>query len=84
MSNNLKTEFKTEEHDFNSIEILEDDVIEHIGQEVEELIELLDDNEDDDSHSTAVRYPGLTSKSVKRDIEDNGILFKKFNQYPVY
>ncbi|XP_025415356.1 N-acetyltransferase ESCO2 isoform X2 [Sipha flava] len=71
MSDNLKTEFKTDEQDFNTTEILEDDVIKHIGKEIKELIELLDDNEDDDSPSTAIRYPGLTSMSVKRENEDN-------------
>jgi hypothetical protein len=84
MSDNLKTEFKTDEQDFNTTEILEDDVIKHIGKEIKELIELLDDNEDDDSPSTAIRYPGLTSMSVKRENEDNGKLFKNCNQYSVY
>jgi len=55
--------------DFNNTEILDDGAIEKIGQEVNELIELLDD-EDDDDDSTAVRYPGLTSNSTKRNHED--------------
>ncbi|XP_001943493.2 N-acetyltransferase ESCO2 [Acyrthosiphon pisum] len=55
--------------DFNNTEILDDGAIEQIGQEVNELIELLDD-EDDDDNSTAVRYPGLASNSTKRNHED--------------
>lgn len=82
-SNHLKTEIKREEHEFNSIEIIEDDFLKQIEHEVKELIELLDDNEDDDSPSTAIRYPGLTSKSIKREIEDSGKLFKNYNQYSV-
>lgn len=56
--------------DFNNTEIL-DGTIEQIGQEVNELIELLDDEEDDDNNSTAVRYPGLTLNSTKRNYEDS-------------
>jgi len=55
--------------DFNNTEILDDGAIKQIGQEVNELIELLDD-EDDDDDSTAVRYPGLTSNSTKRNHDD--------------
>ncbi|XP_008187096.1 N-acetyltransferase ESCO1 [Acyrthosiphon pisum] len=58
-----------DQSDFNNTEILDDGAIEQIGQEVNELIELLDD-EDDDDGSTAIRYPGLTSKSTKRNHED--------------
>lgn len=74
--NMMSTIIKKEEADFNNTEILDDNTIEQIGQEVNELIELLDeDDEDDDLHSTATRYPGLTLNSIKRDHEDNGILF---------
>jgi len=58
-----------EQSDFDNTEVLDDGAIEQIGQEVNELIELLDD-EDDDDDSTAVRYPGLTSNSTKRNHED--------------
>ena len=64
-----------DQSDFNNTEILDDGAIEQIGQEVNELIELLDD-EDDDDNSTAVRYPGLASNSTKRNHEDrDGIKF---------
>ncbi|XP_060843554.1 N-acetyltransferase ESCO1-like [Rhopalosiphum padi] len=58
-----------DQSDFNNTEILDDGTIEQIGQEVNELIELLDD-EDDENDSTAVRYPGLSSNSTKRNHED--------------
>jgi len=58
-----------DQSDFNNTEILDDGAIEQIGQEVNDLIELLDDEEDDDD-STAVRYPGLASNSTKRNHED--------------
>jgi len=59
-----------DQSDFNNTEILDDGAIEQIGQEVNELIELLDDDEDDDDTSTAVRYPGLATNSTKRNHED--------------
>lgn len=76
----MSTVVKVEPHDFDNAEILDDVEIEQIGQEVNELIELLndddneDDKEDDDSHSTATRYPGLVSKNTKRDHEESGML----------
>lgn len=57
-----------DQSDFNNTEILDDGAIEQIGQEVNELIELLDD-EDDNDNSTVVRYPGLASNSTKRNHE---------------
>jgi len=71
----MSTKVQVEESDLNNIEILDDDAIEQIGQEVNELIELLDDDGDSDGQSMAVRYPGLTSKSTKRDHEGTDILF---------
>lgn len=59
-----------DQSDFNNTEILDDGTIEQIGQEVNELIDLLDDEEDDENDSTAVRYPGLSSNSTKRNHED--------------
>ncbi|XP_025206358.1 N-acetyltransferase ESCO1-like [Melanaphis sacchari] len=59
-----------DQFDFNNTEILDDGTIEQIGQEVNELLELLDDEEDDNNDSTAVRYPGLSSNSTKRNHED--------------
>lgn len=56
--------------DFNNTEILDDGTIEQIGQEVNELIDLLDDEEDDYNDSRVVRYPGLSSNSTKRNHED--------------
>lgn len=66
---------KVEPTDFESTEILDDDALEQIGQEVNDLIELLDDGEDldEDTHSTAIRYPGLASSSSKRNHGDSGI-----------
>lgn len=65
-----------DQSDFNNTEILDDSAIEKIGQEVNELIELLDDDEDDDDNHSTVRYPGLASNSTKRNHEDqDGILF---------
>jgi len=58
-----------DQSDFDNTEVLDDGAIEQIGQEVNELIELLDD-EDDDDDSTAVRYPGLASNPTKRNHED--------------
>ncbi|XP_015373116.1 PREDICTED: N-acetyltransferase ESCO2-like [Diuraphis noxia] len=58
-----------DQSDFNNTEVLDDGALEQIGQEVNELIELLDD-EDDDDDSTAVRYPGLATNSTKRNHED--------------
>lgn len=67
---------KVEETEFDTTEILDDNAIEKIGQEVENLIELLDDDdEDNDNDSTAIRYPGLSSKPSKRDHSDNSMLF---------
>lgn len=69
----MSTQIKVKQSDFDNTEILDDAAINQIGQEVDELIELLDDDEDeDDGHtSTAVRYPGLTS-NLKREYNDNG------------
>lgn len=70
----MSTKVKVEEADFDTIEILDDNAIE---QEVEDLIDLLgdDDDNEDEENSLAVRYPGLTSKSTKRDHDDNGMFF---------
>lgn len=73
----MSTNIKVEPSEFNNTEILNDNEIEQIGQEVNDLIELLDDDEDNaideqNNLSTAIRYPGLTSKSAKRDHENNG------------
>lgn len=76
--NRMSTTIKVKESDFDNTEILDDNTIEEIGQEVNELIELLDDEEDCQDQSTAIRFPGLILKSTKRDHEDNnGILFYK-------
>lgn len=74
----MSTKVKVEQSDFDNTEILNDDEIEQIGQEVQELIELLDDNDEDSNgsnDSTAMRYPGLIPKCLKRDYETTGILF---------
>lgn len=75
---------KAEPSDFNNTDILKDNEIEQIGQEVKEIIELLNDNEDeiddidvDDELSTDIRYPGLASKSIKRDHDKNGMVHFK-------
>lgn len=75
--NKMCTEVKVDESEFNSTEILDDNAIEKIGKEVNELIDLLGNDDDDDenketSNLSAVRYPGLTLKSTKRDRESNG------------
>lgn len=69
----MSTKIKDEPENFNSIEILDDDEIEKIGQEVNQLIDLLDDEEEDANH-TVERYPGLVPKSMKRDYGNNGTL----------
>lgn len=72
------TKVKDEPADFNSIKILDDDEIEKIGQEVNHLIDLLDDedeDEDENDNHAVERYPGLELKSMKRDHGNNGILF---------
>lgn len=70
----MSIQIKNEPENFNTIEILDDDEIEKIGEEVNQLIDLLDDDEEDDSH-TVERYPGLMPKSMKRDHGNNGTLF---------
>lgn len=67
----MSTTIKVEEMEFNNTEILDDEAIQQIGQEVNQLIELLDDEDEDDNH-TVERYPGLVPKSTKRDHENNG------------
>lgn len=62
----MSTQIKVEQSDFDNTEILDDAAINQIGQEVDELIELLDDDEDDSHTSTAIRYPGLTA-NLKRE-----------------
>lgn len=76
----MSTVLRVEESEFNSTEILDDNAIEEIEKEVNNLIDLLDDDDDDNkmeetSNLTAIRYPGLTLKSTKRDHENMGILF---------
>lgn len=70
----MSTTIKVEETEFGTTEIL-DNAIDQIGQEVKDLIELLNDDKDDDSNSVAIRYPGLTLKSTKRDHDNTGISF---------
>lgn len=79
----MSTNIKIEQSDFDNTEILNDDQLEQIGQEVEELIELLDNDEDsnDSKESTALRYPGLISKTIKRNREDTGILFNIYKPF---
>lgn len=72
--------FKVEPTDFSGTEILDDDAIEQIGQEVNDLIELLDDGDDIDDdnfddNSTAIRYPGLASNLSKRNHADSGMFY---------
>ncbi|XP_050434387.1 N-acetyltransferase ESCO1 [Adelges cooleyi] len=67
--NKMSTIIKNEQPDFDKVDILDDDAIEQIGQEVSDLIELLDD-EEEDSQPTAIRYPGLTLNSLKREPEE--------------
>lgn len=67
----MSTFIKNELPDFDNTEILDDNAIEKIGQEVSDLIELLDD-EEEDTHSTAARYPGLTVISDKRNHYEYG------------
>lgn len=79
----MSTKVKVEQPDFDNTEILNDDEIKQIGEEVQELIELLDNDEDsnDSKDSTVMRYryPGLIPKSLKRNYETTGVLFKLFN-----
>lgn len=65
--------------DIDNTEIMDDETIENIGQEVNDLIELLDDDADNDNDSTAIHFPGLTLKSTKRNHENinNGNLNNK-------
>lgn len=73
----MSTTIKVEETEFSTTEVL-DNAIDQIGQEVNDLIELLDDDEVDDSNSMAIRYPGLTLKSTKRDHENTGIFLLNY------
>ncbi|XP_050546495.1 N-acetyltransferase eco [Daktulosphaira vitifoliae] len=69
--NRMSTFIKNESSDFDNSEVLDDDAIEKIGQEVSDLIELLDDEED--THCTPIRYPGLTviSQSSHNEYDEN-------------
>lgn len=77
----MSTTVNVEKPDFDNTEILNDDAIEQIGQEVNELIELLDDDEDSDGQSIAIHYPSLMSKSAKRDHEDGNYYTKNNGFY---
>lgn len=76
----MSANIKVEPLEFNNTEIVNDNENEKIEEEVNELIELLYDDEDNaldeqNNISTAIRYPGLVSKTIKRDYEKNGKLY---------
>ncbi|VVC28270.1 Hypothetical protein CINCED_3A015619 [Cinara cedri] len=68
--NMMSTSSRVLSLDIDNSEIMNDEAIEKIGQEVNDLIELLDDDADTDNDSTAIHFPGLTLKSTKRDHGD--------------